>query len=263
VSAIRPKRTFPRSDEMCIGTSRYFVAVRDLVAIGALKTWASGPRGRFTSSRSSLPARLLRTRPARRTRDRLLIIAPHHPARRAVRACTPCAICPSRQHAACGCACRVGQITGTFSAILRPCRGALRDRHERWLWDAMDARAARDECCSCGRRSRVVLALQCRRQAREDASRVSRATVATKQWSPGRARRTPLKPSRREGRVVRLVPVVTPPAFCLQADHGCGQHPAFPAPSRSSRAMPLTARTRNAPRECGRMRLCATRLFDR
>jgi len=31
--------------------------------------------------------------------------------------------------------------------------------------------------------------------------------------------------------VVRLVPVVTPPAFCLQADHGCGQHPAFPAPS--------------------------------
>jgi len=26
-------------------------------------------------------------------------------------------------------------------------------------------------------------------------------------------------------------PVVTPPAFCLQAGHGCGQHPAFPAPS--------------------------------
>jgi hypothetical protein len=47
-------------------------------------------------------------------------------------------------------------------------------------------------------------------------------------------------------------PVVTPPAFCLQADHGCGQHPAFPAPSRFSRAMLARARTRNAPRECGR-----------
>src|SRR5712664_3149534 len=47
-------------------------------------------------------------------------------------------------------------------------------------------------------------------------------------------------------------PVVTPPAFCLQAGHGCGQHPAFPAPSSFSRAMLATARARNAPRECGR-----------
>jgi hypothetical protein len=63
VSAIRPKRTFPRSDEMCIGTSRHFVAVRDLVAVGALRIWASGPPGRFTNLRSHLPAQLLRTRP--------------------------------------------------------------------------------------------------------------------------------------------------------------------------------------------------------
>jgi hypothetical protein len=54
VSAIRPKRTFPRSDEMCIGTSRYFVAVRDLVAIGALRTWASGRPGRFTCAHAPL-----------------------------------------------------------------------------------------------------------------------------------------------------------------------------------------------------------------
>ena len=63
MSAIRPKRTFPRSDEMCIGTSRHFVAVRDLVAVGALRIWASGPPGRFTNLRSHLPAQLLRTRP--------------------------------------------------------------------------------------------------------------------------------------------------------------------------------------------------------
>jgi hypothetical protein len=54
-------------------------------------------------------------------------------------------------------------------------------------------------------------------------------------------------------------PVVTPPAFCLQAGHGCGQHPAFPAPSRFSRAMPAIARARNAPRECGRV---PSLLFD-
>jgi hypothetical protein len=51
-------------------------------------------------------------------------------------------------------------------------------------------------------------------------------------WSP-RARRKPLKPSRREGRVHPVEPVVT----CLCASSirtqgcGCGQRPAFPAPS--------------------------------
>src|SRR5258707_10775840 len=32
------------------------------------------------------------------------------------------------------------------------------------------------------------------------------------------------------------VPVVLPRAFLLHADHGCGGHPAFPAPSVISRA---------------------------
>jgi hypothetical protein len=50
-------------------------------------------------------------------------------------------------------------------------------------------------------------------------------------WSPGRARRKPLKPLRREGRLIRLVPVVLPRAFFLHADHGCDGHPVFPAPS--------------------------------
>jgi hypothetical protein len=35
-------------------------------------------------------------------------------------------------------ACDVGQITGTSSRVPCPIRGAFRDRHERWSWDAMD-----------------------------------------------------------------------------------------------------------------------------
>jgi hypothetical protein len=40
-------------------------------------------------------------------------------------------------------ACAVGQITFTHCRVLLPQRGALRDRHERWKQDAMDALAAR------------------------------------------------------------------------------------------------------------------------
>jgi hypothetical protein len=40
-------------------------------------------------------------------------------------------------------ACAVGQITFTHCRVLFPQRGALRDRHERWKQDAMDALAAR------------------------------------------------------------------------------------------------------------------------
>jgi hypothetical protein len=50
--------------------------------------------------------------------------------------------------------------------------------------------------------------------------------------SPRRARRKLLKPSRREGRVISASPVAT--TLCLlpmHRGHGCGQHPAFPAPS--------------------------------
>jgi len=34
------------------------------------------------------------------------------------------------------------QITGLFSAVPRPMRGAYRDRHGRWVWDAMAATAS-------------------------------------------------------------------------------------------------------------------------
>ena len=54
-----------------------------------------------------------------------------------------------------------------------PIRGAARDRHGHWERDAMDAhrraQLLRDERRVCGRRNRVVLALQCRRSSREDA----------------------------------------------------------------------------------------------
>src|SRR5882762_5443713 len=47
-------------------------------------------------------------------------------------------------------------------------------------------------------------------------------------WSPGRARRKPLKPLRREGRVSSAEPVVLPRAFLLHADHGCQPVPGLP-----------------------------------
>jgi hypothetical protein len=43
-----------------------------------------------------------------------------------------------------------------------------------------------------------------------------------------RARRTPLKPSRRECRVSSAEPVVLPRAFLLHADHGCQPVPGLP-----------------------------------
>jgi hypothetical protein len=68
--------------------------------------------------------------------------------------------------------------------------------------------------------------------------------------SLGRARRTPLKPSCREGRDASAKPVVTAACvFCLQAGHGRGQRPAFPAPSLISRAMSLQDPGVSAPRE--------------
>ena len=86
------------------------------------------------------------------------------------------------------------QINIILSAI--PCsQGAYRDRHGRWVRDAMDAVVTQDERHQSGRRSRVVLAPRRWRQATpyrcNDGGKRAR--------SPGRARRKPLKPLRREG----------------------------------------------------------------
>ncbi len=56
-------------------------------------------------------------------------------------------------------------------------------------------------------------------------------TVTKRNSSPGRARRKPLKPLRREGRIAPATPVVTTVCYFLHTGHGCGGHPAFPAPS--------------------------------
>jgi hypothetical protein len=55
-------------------------------------------------------------------------------------------------------------------------------------------------------------------------------------WSPGRSRisRKTIAQGRPDD---PLSPVVLPRAFFLHADHGCGRHPVFPAPSVSWRDM--------------------------
>jgi hypothetical protein len=45
-----------------------------------------------------------------------------------------------------------------------PTRGAYRDRHGRWMRDAVDAAARETSAACCVRRSRVVLAPRCWRQ---------------------------------------------------------------------------------------------------
>src|ERR1700730_10412514 len=77
-------------------------------------------------------------------------------------------------------------------------RGAFRDRHGRRARDAVDALATQDERRFGGRRSRVVLTPRRWRQA---CGRYSAGDGGKKARSPGRARRKPLKPLRREGRM--------------------------------------------------------------
>jgi len=78
-------------------------------------------------------------------------------ARRAAGAYAPCAICPSCQSAASRSHCRLPQISG-MSPRPASIRGALRDRHECWVRDAMDAAHQLTSDVARGRRSRVVLA---------------------------------------------------------------------------------------------------------
>jgi hypothetical protein len=57
-------------------------------------------------------------------------------------------------------------------------------------------------------------------------------TVTMRSRTPGRARTTPLTPSRREGRECRLnLWLLTRVLSCCTRGCGCSQHPAFPAPS--------------------------------
>jgi hypothetical protein len=78
-------------------------------------------------------------------------------------------------------------------AIPRSIRGALRDRHERWARDAVDADRAQDERSRRGRRSRSVLIPRRWYQVGQDASHRA-DDGGNKARSPGRLRRKPLKP---------------------------------------------------------------------
>ncbi len=87
-------------------------------------------------------------------------------------------------------------------------------------------------------------------------------TVATKRWSPGRARSTPLKPLRGEGRVFSAEPVVLPRAFCCTRTMGTSRCPVFPAPSLKSER-PATAKLgRDRRRESARLCRSSSLTFE-
>ena len=99
-------------------------------------------------------------------------------------------------------------------------------------WTQIAEAQCADERRICGRRSRVVLTPRRWRQVGDDTP--YRADEGGKKArSPGRARRKPLKPLRREGRILPVKPVVTNSCAFLLCARGCGciGHPAFPAPS--------------------------------
>jgi hypothetical protein len=109
-----------------------------------------------------------------------------------------------------------------------------------------------------GRRSRVVLTPRRWRQVARGACRPDRVRQATcprgdggkRARSPRRARRTPLKPPRREGRMIRLYLWFCRVHFCCTRTMGASGHPAFPAPSCFTGADEFQNFGRVAPREC-------------
>jgi hypothetical protein len=118
-------------------------------------------------------------------------------------------------------------------AVPFPRRGAARDRHGRWERDAMDAHRRAQSLR--GRTAFVRTAKSCGpgapMQALSSLVSMSPATDGGNQaWSPRRSRisRKAIAQGRPDD---PPVPVVLPRAFLLHADHGCGGHPAFPAPS--------------------------------
>jgi hypothetical protein len=117
-------------------------------------------------------------------------------------------------------------------------------------WDAMDAAVRMTKRAARGRRSRVVLTPRRWRQV-GDATSYRAGDGGKKARSPRRARRKPLKPLRREGRMIRVH---------LWRRHSCAFYFAHGATgaagTRSSLRPHLERRCRGitralAPRECG------------
>src|SRR5690348_10410807 len=93
---------------------------------------------------------------------------------------------------------RFPEIYGSLPAVPFPIRGALRDRHERWKRDAMDALARETSAPMrsakpCGPGA-PTLASTSGSKARGDGGYQAR--------HPGESAEQPLTPSRREGRTV-------------------------------------------------------------
>ena len=144
-------------------------------------------------------------------------------------------------------------LTPNQRHILRhpvPHRGAARDRHERGAGcggrGCVARRAALTRTAkSCGPDTPTLVSSSCGAIRGSDGGKKAR--------SPRRARRKPLKPLRREGRIASAEPVCSC-AFSLlricTRDRGCSAHPVFPAPSVFSRAGPNTTRALFVPREC-------------
>ncbi len=126
----------------------------------------------------------------------------------------------------------------------------------RWtLWLCVDERSLRRTAKSCGSGA-PKQALSSRR-----CSRVSRVTVATKRWSPRRARisRKTIAQGRPDVSGASAVNTRVH-TKTTKRTRGCGciGHPAFPAPSFISEGLGFQAQLgRNARRECGFMSCCA------
>jgi hypothetical protein len=105
-----------------------------------------------------------------------------------------------------------------------PTRGALRGRHERWERDAMDAAASGARIA----RGRMMLRRTAKSCGPDAPTLVSSwrdfplNDGGKKARSPGRARRKPLKPLRREGRVESGEPVVTTRVLSTFAHEAAG-----------------------------------------
>ena len=80
-------------------------------------------------------------------------------------------------------------------------------------------------------------------------SRVAQVTVAKKPGAPGRTRSSRSNHCAGNAGCFRLNLWYLPPAFFEQAGHGCGQRPAFSAPSVLRGQSISTARTRKSRRE--------------
>ena len=136
-----------------------------------------------------------------------------------------------------------------------PTRGALRDRHGRWVRDAMDA-AASGEQMRAGRMTLKRTAKSCRSDAPMLASSLREGAQATVSNKPGhRGEREVSRKTIARGMpgLLRCTCGDYARVLCLFRTRGCGciGHPAFPAPSVIEARTILAKPRADQPRERG------------